>query len=229
MGRFSVFWHCRAEFAQKTTMRRRVPYVLVQPRRNRWTFSLGEQVGVAMSADARIDASRDPDRDEFARQFSRNARRIYGFIMTLVFNYHDAEEVFQNTSVVLWNKFGDFESGSDFFAWASRVAYYEVLSLMKQRRRSRTFSDETLELLANEAIAVSDRSAERHEALEDCLGQLAPTDRALLQERYYFQRPPKKIAAMQSRSIHSVYRALNRIHNLLLNCVQRTLAQEDAR
>jgi len=169
----------------------------------------------------------DPDREEFARQFSGNARRVYGFIMTLVFNHHDAEEVFQNTNVVLWNKFGDFQVGSDFFAWASRVAYYEVLSLMKQRRRSRTFSDEALELLANEAIVVSDRTTERHEALEECLSHLNASDRELLQERYYFQRPPKKIASMQSRSIHSVYRALNRIHNVLLNCVERALAREE--
>jgi RNA polymerase sigma-70 factor, ECF subfamily len=180
-----------------------------------------------MATDPHGNAPFEPDREEFARQFSRNARRIYGFVMTLVFNYHDAEEVFQNTSVVLWNKFGDFRPGSDFFAWASRVAYYEVLSLMKQRRRSRTFSDETLELLASEAMAVSHRSSERYEALEECLGHLAPTDRALLQERYYYQRPPKQIATMQSRSIHSVYRALNRIHNALLNCVQRNLAREE--
>ena len=50
----------------------------------------------------------DVDREEFARVFSRNARRIYGFIMTLVFNHHDAEEVFQNTNVILWNKFAEF-------------------------------------------------------------------------------------------------------------------------
>src|SRR6188472_2027651 len=146
-----------------------------------------------MSSESQTKAPFEPDREEFARQFSRNARRVYGFIMTLVFNYHDAEEVFQNTSVVLWNKFGEFQPGSDFFAWASRVAYYEVLSLLKQRRRSRMLTDETLELLATEAIAVSDRPSERNEALEDCLSRLDAADRALLQERYYFQRPPKKV------------------------------------
>lgn len=177
-----------------------------------------------------VDASDQPagkptdlDREEFARLFSRNARRIYGFIMTLVFNHHDAEEVFQNTNVVLWNKFAEFQPGSNFFAWASRIAYYEVLSLMKQRRRNRTFSDEALELLANEAVAISDRSTERHEALEECLGRLAATDRELLQERYYFQRPPKQIAASHSKSVHAIYRSLNRIHNVLLNCVQRSM------
>jgi RNA polymerase sigma-70 factor (ECF subfamily) len=52
--------------------------------------------------------------------------------MTLVFSHQDAEEVFQNTSVVLWNKFGEFQPGSNFFAWASQVAYYEVLNYMRQ-------------------------------------------------------------------------------------------------
>lgn len=173
------------------------------------------------------DDSPEVDREEFARLFSRNARRIYGFVMTLVFSHHDAEEVFQNTSVVLWNKFGEFQPGSNFFAWASKVAYYEVLSFMKQRRRSRMISDDALELLSNAAIALSDESSRRHEALEDCLSRLNADDRDLLQSRYYHQRPPKQIATMQSRSVDSVYRALSRIHNMLLNCVQRNLAREE--
>jgi RNA polymerase sigma-70 factor len=184
--------------------------------------------GLTMSTDEsnrekRPSGHAEVDREEFARVFSRNARRIYGFIMTLVFNHHDAEEVFQNTNVILWNKFAEFEPGSNFFAWASRIAYYEVLSLMKQKRRSHTVSDESLELLASEAMALSQHSSERHDALEECLGKLTAADRELLQERYYRQRPPKQIAAIQSRSVHSVYRALSRIHNVLLNCVQRQL------
>ncbi len=179
-----------------------------------------------MSADASDRPAGEPsdlDREEFARLFSRNARRIYGFIMTLVFNHHDAEEVFQNTNVVLWNKFADFEPGSNFFAWASRIAYYEMLSLMKQKRRSRTFSDEALELLADQAVTLSDQSSQRYEALEECLAHLTAPDRELLQQRYFYERPPKQIAALQARSVHSVYRALSRIHNALLNCVQRNL------
>lgn len=167
------------------------------------------------------------DREEFARLYSRNARRIYGFIMTLVFSHHDVEEVFQNTSVVLWNKFGEFQQGSNFFAWASRVAYYEVLSFMKQRRRSRLLSEHSMELLATEAVALTDDASPRQEALEDCLQRLNPADRELLRERYYHQLPAKEIAARESRSVDSIYRALSRIHNVLLNCVQRKVAREE--
>src|SRR5688572_13921046 len=73
-----------------------------------------------MPADTTNHAAPEPDldREAFAPLFSRNARRIYGFIMTLVFNHQDAEEVFQNTSIVLWNKFAEFRPDSNFFAWA---------------------------------------------------------------------------------------------------------------
>jgi RNA polymerase sigma-70 factor len=173
--------------------------------------------------------AREPDRDEFARQFSRHARRIYAFIVTLVFSHHDAEEVFQNTSVVLWNKFGDFRPGSNFYAWASRIAYYEVLSVLKQRRRGLVVSEESLKALAEEATALSDGTPARIEALDDCLAHLPAADREIIQERYFYQRPPKQIAAARSRSLDSIYRALSRIHHLLLECVERTLAREERR
>ena len=83
--------------------------------------------------DPRYSEPSDLDREEFALLFSRYARVFRRIYRDAGFNHHDAEEVFQNTSVVLWNKFGEFSAGSNFFAWASRVAYFEVLSLMKQR------------------------------------------------------------------------------------------------
>ncbi len=170
-------------------------------------------------------AKGEPDREEFARLFARHARQLYAFTMTLVFSHHDAEEVFQNTNVILWDKFAEFRPGSNFFAWASRIAYFEVLNLMKQRRVP-LLSDEAIDALASEATALSDQSTARMDALSECLSRLTPADREVIQDRYFYQRPPKQIAAMHSRSLDSVYRALNRIHKLLLNCVQRSLAEE---
>lgn len=181
--------------------------------------------------DARGDglahAQSGPDHDEFARLFARHARQLYGFIMTLALTHHDAEEVFQNTNVILWNKFSEFRPGSNFFAWASRIAYFEVLNLMKQRRRSPLLSVEALDSLAVEATALSDQSVDRMEALSDCLARLTTADREIIQDRYFYQRPPKQIAAMRSRSLDSIYRALSRIHHVLLECVERSMAQEE--
>jgi RNA polymerase sigma-70 factor, ECF subfamily len=178
--------------------------------------------------DDRADSSAEGlDHEEFARLFSRHARRIYAFIMTLVFSHHDAEEVFQNTSVVLWDKFDDFRPGSNFFAWASRIAYFEALNLFKQQRRAPLLSEQAMESLAGEAAALSDQSTARIEALGECLARLAAADREMIQDRYFYQRAPKQIAELRSRSLDSIYRALSRIHSLLLNCVERTLAREE--
>lgn len=185
--------------------------------------------GSASRDDRRLDSTPgEPDREEFARLFARHARQIYAFIMTLVFSHHDAEEVFQNTNVVLWNKFAEFRPGSSFFAWASRIAYFEVLSLMKQRR-VHLLSGEAIDALAVEATALSDQSTARMDALSECLSRLTTADREIIQDRYFYQRPPKQIAQLQSRSLDSIYRALSRIHNLLLNCVERTMSREDGR
>lgn len=147
--------------------------------------------------------------------------------MTLALTHHDAEEVFQNTNVILWNKFSEFRPGSNFFAWASRIAYFEVLNLMKHRRRSPLLSVESLDSLATEATALSDQSGDRIEALSDCLARLTTADREIIQDRYFYQRPPKQIAALRSRSLDSIYRSLSRIHNVLLECVERTMAQDE--
>jgi len=171
---------------------------------------------MANDASSAADSGEAVDRQDFARQFSRDARRIYAFVMTLVFSHHDAEEVFQNTSVVLWNKFSEFRPGSNFFAWASRIAYLEVLDLRKRRRGAAMISDEGLDVLASQARAMSDRTSARMDALEDCLGELAAADRELIRDRYYSQCPPKELAETRSRSLDSIYRALSRIHRRLL-------------
>jgi RNA polymerase sigma-70 factor (ECF subfamily) len=67
------------------------------------------------------------------------------------------------------------------------------------------------------------------DALSECLSRLTTADREIIQDRYFYQRPPKQIAQLQSRSLDSIYRALSRIHNLLLNCVERTMSREEGR
>ncbi|WP_428304382.1 sigma-70 family RNA polymerase sigma factor [Lacipirellula sp.] len=174
-----------------------------------------------------VPLDNEPDRDEFARLLARHSRQLYSFIMTLSLTHHDAEEVFQNTCVFLWSRFAEFRPGTSFFAWASRIAYYEVLNLMKQKRRTPKLSVEAVDILAEEAAALSDRYGDRIEALADCLSRLTIADREIIQDRYFYQHPPKKIASLRSRSLDSVYRALSRIHHVLLECVERHMARQE--
>lgn len=53
--------------------------------------------------DSTPQVSRDSqsDNEEFLRRFTKHARQIYGHIRALLPNQTDAEDVFQETSVIL--------------------------------------------------------------------------------------------------------------------------------
>jgi RNA polymerase sigma-70 factor len=161
---------------------------------------------------------------EFVRLLTQHSSRIFGFVLALCVNRSDAEDVFQNTSVVLWEKFDTYEPGSNFFAWACRIAYFEALYDRRKTSRVRTLSDEAWQALAADALAITDEKEDNQEALAECLEKLSAADRDLLHQKYFLQRSVTEMAESCSRSIHSIYRALSRIHDSLLECVRRKLA-----
>lgn len=164
--------------------------------------------------------------DEFLRLFSRYSQRIYSFIFTLVMGHADADEIFQETCVVLWKKFDSYDEDGSFLSWACQIALLEVKQLRRRGHRLQVLTDEALAAIADHAVTQSGQYDIRQEALEHCLEKLAEEDYVLIEQRYRQQRTPKEIAALTSRSVHSVYRALTRIHNLLLGCVSSQLAEK---
>src|SRR5215211_7445285 len=91
--------------------------------------------------------------DEFVRLLGQNQRRIFLYVLGLVPRWPDAEEIVQETNLVLWREFHQFQSGTNFAAWACRVAFHQVLAWRKRRQRDRLeLSDAFLEAVAKEAL-----------------------------------------------------------------------------
>jgi len=167
--------------------------------------------------------------EEFLRLFSVHSQRLYEFILMLVIRRADADEVFQETCLVLWNKFDSYEPTGNFYAWACKIAYLKILALRRANRRLYLFSEEVLGILADKALSSPSELGLRREALDECLERLNATDRELIEQRYYERRTPKEIAVVRSRSVYSVYRALCRIHSSLFECVENRLLKEEMR
>ena len=88
------------------------------------------------------------------------------YVLSLVANRHDAEDVLQRASVVMWKRFGTFESGTDFVAWATTIAFYEVKNFQRVTGRSRLdFDDDLMQTLAAERAQHVLRWSPRMEAL----------------------------------------------------------------
>lgn len=173
----------------------------------------------ARAADARVE--------EFVRLLGQYQRRIALYVVSLVPRWNDAEEIIQETNLVLWREFDQFQPGSNFAAWACRVAFHQVLAWRKRRQRDRLeFSDAFLEAVAEENAREADHLEERSRALALCIEKLPASQRDLLRRRYGAGDSIEKIASQAQRTIDAIYRALSRIRHTLHDCVRETLSEE---
>src|SRR5262249_40395749 len=133
---------------------------------------------------AREDAQ--PLKAEFAEFLRQNQARLYGYIHSLVRDLNDADDLFQQTTLILWKKFGDFDRQRSFFSWACGVARLEIANFLRSRGRQRLYFSDDLNLLLIEAqVEMADEELEdRRDALARCVEKLRQRDRELLIECY---------------------------------------------
>ncbi len=111
--------------------------------------------------------------DEFVRLLGQNQRRIFIFVMSMVLNLNDAEEIIQETNLLLWREFDKFQLGTNFSAWACRVAFNRTMALAQRRRRDPAgIHPRILEAVAAESTAEADYLEERARLLAHCIEKL---------------------------------------------------------
>ncbi|MBP3954677.1 sigma-70 family RNA polymerase sigma factor [Gemmata sp. G18] len=171
-----------------------------------------------------------PDKNRlFLRLFLQNQRRLYAYVLTLLPNRADADDVLQETSLTMWDKFDATEPPTEFLAWARRVAYHKVLDFNKksnraQARLSQIFLKRIAETAAGQADAL--KLDERRDALATCIEKLPGTDRDLLTRRFADGATTQSTSEQVGRSVDAVYKALAKVREALMQCVQKTLTQE---
>ena len=166
--------------------------------------------------------------ESFVQVFARHEPGLRAFVRPLVPTWDDMDEVIQQTCVVLWRKYGDFEPGTDFLSWACTIARFEVLKYRRTRARDRhLFGEELIVLLADEGAAEATQRERERRALDGCIEKLQPRHRELIR-RCYSGTSIKEVAESLGRSATSLYKMLNRIRVGLLECIERSLAEEAA-
>jgi len=160
---------------------------------------------------------------------SLNYQRIYSYILMLVANHNNADDIMQETTIVMFEKFDSFEKGSDFFAWAITIAKYKTFEFLKKQKREKViFNQEIINLLGEESKERFDKQKEWLDALKKCVSLLPKTDHQLVNLRYHENISITAIAARFGCSFQKIYREMARINNTLIYCVRRTLRLEEA-
>ena len=167
------------------------------------------------------------DRAEFFTLYTRHSRQLHGFIRALVPQHADAEDAFQEVSAILWQKFDDFEPGSNFAAWAMQIARFCVLQQRdRQKRLPVSLGTEFLEAVALESAEMADLLDAQHKALADCYAKLPAENRELLDRRYHAGVSVKQLAADLGRPLRSVDRLLEQVHSALMKCIDGKIGGE---
>ncbi|MBL9188887.1 MAG: sigma-70 family RNA polymerase sigma factor [Opitutaceae bacterium] len=164
------------------------------------------------------------DGAEFTRLLLTHQRRIASLIFSLVPRGADADDLMQETCAVMWRKFGEFQPGTDFGAWALRIARFQVMGYYNRQRRAQArLSEETIEAVAGTITESRWETSERAEALRACVGQLKERDFDLVRRRYTAGETVDEIAANVGGTADAIYKALSRLHLRLLACVNAKL------
>jgi RNA polymerase sigma-70 factor (ECF subfamily) len=164
----------------------------------------------------------------FAACLRQHQARLYGYIHSLLRDLNDADDLFQQTTLILWKKFAEYDPRRSFFSWACGIARLEVANFLRSRGRQRLYFSDDLNLLLIEAQAeLPDEELEaRREALSGCVEKLRQPDRELLLECYGGQGDVPDVAGRRGRSPQSVYNSLRRIRRALFECIARTLDRQ---
>ena len=195
---------------------------------NRIKEILAENRKVSTAKPPTADTAGDSERvraETFLAFHAQNHSRLSAFVHTLVPSWQDAEEIIQDTLVVLWRKFEEFNPGTSFFAWSARVAQFEVLNhRRKNRHRVMVFDERILEALAGTALEQLDDMDLHREELEKCVKKLPDRDRELLRLRYQEGGDIQMAANAMQRSTGHVQRVLKKIRSNLLQCIHRGIS-----
>lgn len=176
-------------------------------------------------ATRRFDAARA---ESFLTLLDHHQWPIRHFVASLV-PPGDAEDVLQNTHLVLWREFDNYQSGTSFSAWALSVACHQVFAWRKRRRRDRlVFDADYLCAVAVELTREAEARAERAAVLAKCVARIPSRYRELVRLRYGEGRGVGEIAASLNSTPDAVYRMLSRVREELRAAVAAELARDEA-
>jgi RNA polymerase sigma-70 factor, ECF subfamily len=165
----------------------------------------------------------DPISLEFSQLLTQSQRRLYAFILTLIPNRAEAEDILQETNLVLCRKAGEYDPDKHFLAWAFKIARFQTLAHLKARSRSPlVFQEDLMEKLSEDAESIEGFSSLQR-ALAQCLEKLTKRNRELVRIRYENGLSLEESAKKLGKPKGTISMALYRIRMALWRCVERTL------
>src|SRR5262249_62392138 len=111
---------------------------------------------------------------------------LYGDIHSVVSDLNDADDLYQQPSLILWKNLDESDRQRSFFSWSCGIARLEIANFLRRRGRRRLYFSDDLSLLLIEAQAEvgGEKVGDRRGALGRCVGRIRQRDGEFLTECY---------------------------------------------
>jgi RNA polymerase sigma-70 factor (ECF subfamily) len=150
---------------------------------------------------------------------------IRGYILSMIPDFSQADDVMQETFLVVTRKAASFELGTSFPAWVKTIARFKALEALRGGRcRFESLSEEVLEAIGAERTEFRGDTDDRLALLAECVDELAPQARRSIDFRYRNDHLPPEIADRMGCTVQSVNVTLSRARAFLRDCVLRKMA-----
>ena len=176
--------------------------------------------------------------ETFIDVYESNVDAIYRFVLRLLGNPTDAEDMTAETFLRAYQGWSELLDPAAVRSWLFRIAYNGCMDLLRQRQQhpaislDATASEEMAQMLAIPVASTESPlkrliRAESKEFLQDALLQLRPIDRTVLVLGELEGMPNREIAKIIQRSEIAVKSLRQRARNALRDEVLRLLKQRD--
>ena len=167
------------------------------------------------------DNAGDSSETAYTKLWSTNRRLLRAYISQRLSNASLVDDVLQEVSVILWEKFETYRAGTNFLAWAKAVAHFRILrACYDQKKRPASVTPELLELMEPDTRPFEEEVDERIQFLKICMRKLTAEDRDLILMRYEKKLEGKKIAEQLMKRPNYIYKRIGSIRQQLHRCIK---------
>ena len=127
--------------------------------------------------------------------FARHNVRVFRFVLRFLGDESVAEDLVSEVFFDVWRQADRFESRSQVSTWLLAIARNKALSVLR-RRTTEELDEEVAEFIEDPSDnpEVAMQKTQRNAVLQDCLGQLSPAHREIVDLVYYHEKSIDEVA-----------------------------------
>jgi RNA polymerase sigma-70 factor, ECF subfamily len=135
------------------------------------------------------------DKPAMQTLFARHNVRVFRFLMRFVDSESTAEDLVSEVFIDVWRHAGQYERRSQVSTWLLAIARNKALSELR-RRPTDELDDDAIRFIEDpgDSPEVAMQKTERSAILLDCLRQLSPPHREIIDLVYYHERSIDDVA-----------------------------------